>query len=48
MPKFEKARDALIAARLNARPKKVETEMFVEVPDPPPTPAPRGRPARQG
>jgi tRNA nucleotidyltransferase (CCA-adding enzyme) len=48
MPKFEKARDALIAARLNARPKKVETEMFVEVPDAPPAPAPRGRPARQG
>jgi tRNA nucleotidyltransferase (CCA-adding enzyme) len=30
MPKFEKVREAFVAARLNARPKKVE-EMFVEV-----------------
>ena len=39
---YEKARASFIAARLNARPKKVE-ENFVEVP---PAPSPRGRPAR--
>lgn len=42
--KFEKVRESLIVARLNARPKKVEPEMIVEVPPPGP---PRGRPARQ-
>jgi tRNA nucleotidyltransferase/poly(A) polymerase len=41
-PKYEKSRAAFIAARLNARPKKVE-ENFVEVPL---APAPRGRPPR--
>jgi tRNA nucleotidyltransferase (CCA-adding enzyme) len=41
-PKYEKARAAFIAARLNARPKKVE-ENFIEVPA---MPAPRGRPPR--
>jgi tRNA nucleotidyltransferase/poly(A) polymerase len=40
--KHEKNRAAFIAARLNARPKKVE-ENFVEVPA---APAPRGRPPR--
>jgi tRNA nucleotidyltransferase (CCA-adding enzyme) len=39
---YEKARTTFIAARLNARPKKVE-ENFVEVPA---MPAPRGRPPR--
>jgi tRNA nucleotidyltransferase (CCA-adding enzyme) len=41
-PKYEKARTAFIAAKLNARPKKVE-ENFVEVQA---SPAPRGRPPR--
>ncbi len=44
-PKFEKAWEAMVVARLNARPKKVEPE-----PEPPPPPPPmamgRGRPAR--
>jgi tRNA nucleotidyltransferase/poly(A) polymerase len=39
---YEKSRAAFIAARLNARPKKVE-ENYVEVPA---VPAPRGRPPR--
>jgi tRNA nucleotidyltransferase/poly(A) polymerase len=39
---YEKTRAAFIAAKLNARPKKVE-ESFVEVPA---SPAPRGRPPR--
>jgi tRNA nucleotidyltransferase/poly(A) polymerase len=39
---YDKVRAAFIAARLNARPKKVE-ENFVEVPA---VPAPRGRPPR--
>jgi tRNA nucleotidyltransferase (CCA-adding enzyme) len=39
---YEKARAAFVAARLNARPKKIE-ENFVEVPS---VPAPRGRPPR--
>jgi tRNA nucleotidyltransferase (CCA-adding enzyme) len=39
---YDKVRTAFIAARLNARPKKVE-ENFVEVPA---APAPRGRPPR--
>lgn len=44
MPKFEKAREAFVTARLNARPKKVE-ENFVEVAAAP-MGAPRGRPPR--
>jgi tRNA nucleotidyltransferase (CCA-adding enzyme) len=40
--KYEKNRAAFIAAKLNARPKKVE-ENFIEVPA---MPAPRGRPPR--
>lgn len=43
MPKFEKARDTFIAAKLNARPKKVDPEAFVEVHM---APAGRGRPPR--
>lgn len=44
-PKFEKVRESLIVARLNARPKKPEPEPVMP---PPPGPAPRGRPpARQ-
>jgi tRNA nucleotidyltransferase/poly(A) polymerase len=43
-PKFVKAWDAMVVARLNARPKKVEPEP--EPPPPPPMTMGRGRPAR--
>ncbi len=43
-PKFEKAYQALVVTRLNARPKKVEPEP--EPPPPPPMSMGRGRPAR--
>ncbi len=43
-PKFEKAFQAMVTTRLNARPKKVEPEP--EPPPPPPMSMGRGRPAR--
>lgn len=43
-PRFEKAWQAMVVTRLNARPKKVEPEP--EAPPPPPMSMGRGRPAR--
>ncbi len=46
-PKFEKVRETLITARLDARPKKPEPDQVVEMPAAPAAAQQRGRPARR-